>query len=34
MPLVAGRAPDRVGVLFYDMPVDASGMPLLKAGDR
>ena len=34
MPLVAGRAPDRVGVLFYDMPADASGLPLLKAGDR
>ena len=34
MPLVAGRAPDRVGVLFYDMPADSSGLPLLKAGDR
>lgn len=34
MPLVAGRAPDRVGVLFCDMPTDASGLPLLKAGDR
>lgn len=34
MPLLAGRAPDRVGVLFYDMPTDASGMPLIKAGDR
>jgi hypothetical protein len=34
MPLVAGRAPDRVGVLFYDMPLDSSGLPLLKAGDR
>lgn len=34
MPLVAGRAPDRVGVLFYDMPTDASGLPLIKAGDR
>ena len=34
MPLVAGRAPDRVGVLFYDMPVDVNGLPLLKAGDR
>jgi hypothetical protein len=33
-PLVAGRAPDRVGLLFYDMPADASGLPLLKAGDR
>ncbi len=34
MPMVAGRAPDRVGVLFYDMPADSSGLPLLKAGDR
>lgn len=34
MPLVAGRAPDRVGVLFYDMPADVSGLPLVKAGDR
>jgi len=34
MPLVAGRAPDRVGVMFCDMPADASGLPLLKAGDR
>lgn len=34
MPLVAGRAPDRVGVMFCDMPADASGLPLLKAGDQ
>lgn len=34
MPLVAGRAPDRTGVMFCDMPADASGLPLLKAGDR
>jgi hypothetical protein len=34
MPLVAGRAPDRVGVMFCDMPADAGGLPLLKAGDR
>ena len=34
MPLVAGRAPDRMGVLFFDMPADASGLPLVKAGDR
>jgi hypothetical protein len=33
-PLVAGRAPDRVGVLFCDMPADVNGLPLLKAGDR
>ena len=34
MPLVAGRAPDRVGVLFCDMPADVNGLPLVKAGDR
>jgi hypothetical protein len=34
MPLVAGRAPDRVGVLFYDMPADVNGLPLVKAGDH
>jgi hypothetical protein len=34
MPLVAGRAPDRTGVLFCDMPADVNGLPLLKAGDR
>ncbi len=34
MPLVAGRAPDRVGVMFCDMPADVNGLPLLKAGDR
>jgi hypothetical protein len=34
VPLTAGRAPDRMGVLFYDMPVDLSGFPMIKAGDR
>lgn len=34
MPLVAGRAPDRTGLLFYDMPVDMNGKPLILAGDR
>lgn len=34
MPLVAGRAPDRTGVLFYDMPTDVNGIPLVLAGDR
>lgn len=34
MPLVAGRAPDRTGVLFYDMPTGPSGLPLILAGDR
>lgn len=33
-PLVAGRAPDRTGVLFYDLPTDVNGLPLVKAGDR
>lgn len=34
MPLVAGRAPDRVGVLFFDPATDENGLPLIKAGDR
>jgi hypothetical protein len=34
MPLVAGRAPDRVGVLFFDCAADDSGLPLIKSGDR
>jgi hypothetical protein len=33
-PLVAGRAPDRVGVAYYDPAVDANGVPLVLAGDR
>jgi len=33
-PLVAGRAPDRVGVCYYDPVTDASGVPLVQAGDR
>jgi hypothetical protein len=33
-PLVAGRAPDRVGVAYYDPVVDGSSNPLVKAGDR
>jgi hypothetical protein len=33
-PLVAGRAPDRVGVAYYDPVVDASSNPLVKSGDR
>lgn len=32
--IVAGRAPDRVGVLFYDPLTDDSGVPLVRAGDR
>lgn len=32
--VVAGRAPDRVGVLYYDPITDDSGVPLIKAGDR
>ncbi len=34
MPLVAGRAPDRVGVLFFDCITDNGGKPLVLAGDR
>jgi hypothetical protein len=35
MPLTAGRAPDRVGVLFFSMATDpATGMPLILSGDR
>jgi hypothetical protein len=34
-PFVAGRAPDRVGVVFYDCAADAvTGIPFVKAGDR
>jgi hypothetical protein len=33
-PLVAGRAPDRVGVCFFDLAADAAGAPLVRAGDR
>jgi len=32
-PVVAGRAPDRVGVCFFDLATDASGVPLVLAGD-
>lgn len=32
--VVAGRAPDRVGVLFYDILTDDSGVPYIRAGDR
>lgn len=33
-PLVAGRAPDRVGVAYYDLAADINGVPLVQAGDR
>jgi hypothetical protein len=33
-PFVAGRAPDRVGVVFYDCAADVNGVPFVKAGDR
>jgi hypothetical protein len=33
-PVVAGRAPDRVGVCFFDLTADAEGAPLVRAGDR
>ncbi len=34
MPLVAGRAPDRVGVIFFDCAADVNGALLVRAGDR
>ena len=35
MPLVAGRAPDRVGTVFYDCAIDPdTGAPYVLAGDR
>jgi hypothetical protein len=33
-PLVAGRAPDRVGVCYYDPVTNTSGVPLVQANDR
>jgi hypothetical protein len=33
-PLVAGRAPDRYGVCYFDLATDANGIPLVLAGDR
>lgn len=34
MPIVAGRAPDRIGVCYYDLATDADNVPLVLAGDR
>ncbi len=34
MPLIAGRPPDRVGVLFFDCITDGDGKSLILAGDR
>lgn len=34
MPLVAGRAPDRTGILFMIPPPSLDGLPLILAGDR
>jgi hypothetical protein len=34
MPLVAGRAPDRVGLLYFDAVPDTNGRLLVKSGDR
>lgn len=31
---VAGRAPDRVGVMFFDPTTDDAGVPTVRAGDR
>jgi hypothetical protein len=33
-PLVAGRPPDRVGVCYYDIASDSSGVPIVRAGDQ
>lgn len=33
-PVVAGRAPDRVGVCYFDLATDVNGVPLVLAGDR
>lgn len=33
-PVVAGRAPDRTGVCYFDLTADAEGAPLVRAGDR
>jgi hypothetical protein len=33
-PVVAGRAPDRVGVCFFDPVPDAEGASMVRAGDR
>lgn len=32
--MVAGRPPDRVGVLYCDLMTDENGIPLVLAGDR
>jgi hypothetical protein len=35
MPIVAGRAPDRVGVLYFDLVADpVTNLPLVRSGDR
>jgi hypothetical protein len=34
MPLTAGRAPDRLGLAFFDLATDQNGIPLVLAGDR
>lgn len=31
---VAGRAPDRVGVAYFNLSADASGIPFVRAADR
>jgi hypothetical protein len=33
-PMVAGRAPDRVGVCYFDLAVGPGNVPLVLAGDR
>ena len=34
MPLVAGRAPDRTGVCYFDLATDLDNIPLVVSGDR
>jgi hypothetical protein len=34
MPIVAGRAPDRIGVCYFDLATDDSNVPLVLAADR
>jgi hypothetical protein len=34
LPAVAGRAPDRTGVCYFDLATDTNGVPLVVSGDR
>jgi hypothetical protein len=33
-PMVAGRAPDRIGVCYFDLATAANNVPLVLSGDR